>query len=253
MNLIPAIKALNLLLLNTKIFRHQKIFRNKRVAVIGAADSAFKEEQGEYINGFDYVIRQNKAILSLTPEKMRYVGNRTDVHFHSFFENEQSGGGRIDQELFREQGVKFLVNPISNLEGFRTHYAYFKRNLNKNKTYFLSPLLYQKMTRNFGKWVPTVGFSSLYTVLNSGCEEVYITGFTFFKTPYADNYRDHVKDTVKNDKFMMEQGRHNPDLELKEFIAQLEKAKKSGTKVRLDTALASIVKNIINERESKNF
>lgn len=241
MKIYNTLKGLKAMASGTKIFKPRDHFRNKRVAVIGAADSAFEKENGEYINGFDYIVRINKAPHSLTPEKHRFIGNRTDVLFHSFFELTEGGGGVIDWELYQKQGVQFLINPNNDFKGLVAHLNYFKRHFHKNKTYLLPHSLYKEITRNFGKWVPTVGFSALYTVLNSGCKEVYITGFTFFKTPYADDYRDEVKDVEKNTKFMKKQGFHNPDLELREFMTQAKENKEIN--IIMDEALTSIVNN----------
>lgn len=248
MGIINTVKGFRMMLSATRIFSPRKVFKNKRVAVIGAADSAFEKENGEYIDDFDYVIRINKAPHSLTEEKTPFVGSKTNVLFHSFYENTESGGGPIDFDLYQRQGIEYLVNPNSNVSGLRTHLAYFKRNQDPRRTYILPRNLYKDMTRNFGKWTPTIGFSALYSVLHSECKEVYVTGFTFFKTPYADNYRDHFKDMEVNEKFIEKQGIHNPDLELMEFIRQLRIS--NASRVVLDGALKSIVDTITKEKTS---
>lgn len=238
MKLIKTLKGLKMMAGGAKIFKPRNHFENKRVAVIGAADSAFEKENGEFINSFDYIIRINKAPHSLSPEKYKFVGNRTDILFHSFFELTEGGGGVIDWELYKKQGVKYVINPNNDVKGLIAHLNYYKRHFHKNTTYLLPWGFYKKITESFGKWIPTVGFSALYTVLNSGCKEVYITGFTFFKTPYAKDYRDDLKDVEKNNQFMKKQGFHNPDLELEQFIDQVEK--NSETKIMMDDALTSI-------------
>ncbi len=231
------------MLFSTKIFRPEDVFKGKRVAVIGAADSAFEKENGSYINSFDIIVRVNKAPHSWSPEKAKFIGNRTDVLFHSFYENTDSGGGPIDFELYGRQGIKFIVNPNHNIKGLRTHLNYFKRNLNNKITYFLPRRFCAKMTVNFGKIIPTVGYSALYTVLNSNCKEVFITGFTFFKTPYASDYRDHLIDMESNENHIKKQGIHDPDLEFNEFLLELDEIKNKHTLIILDTMLLKIVKN----------
>jgi len=228
----------------TRVFHPAKILKNKRVAVVGPADSAYKENLGDYINGFDYIIRINKAPYSLTSEKQKFVGKRTDILFHSFYENTTSGGGPIDFNLYQEQEVKFVVNPNNNFNGLRAHFNYYKRNLRNQRVYILPRKLYKTLIKEFGKWTPTVGYSALFSALYSGCSEVYITGFTFFKTPYADNYRDHFKDMEVNKNWIEEQQIHNPDLELLQFIKESEFIKtKTSTKVILDKDLENIVEN----------
>jgi hypothetical protein len=243
MKLLNSIKGLWLMLLSTKIFRPEDVFKGKRVAVIGAADSAFEKENGAYIDSFDIIVRVNKAPHSWSPEKAKFIGSRTDVLFHSFYENEISGGGPIDFNLYEKQGIKYIINPNNNFNGLRVHLNYYKRNLNDNLTYILARSFSEKITKNFGKWIPTVGFSALHTVLNSKCKEVYITGFTFFKTPYAIDYRNQLTSMKANQEHIKNQGLHNPDLELAQFIKQTESLKNSDIKIILDSALNDIVTN----------
>ncbi|WP_010228306.1 glycosyltransferase family 29 protein [Gillisia marina] len=245
MNLLNSLKGLKLFLSNTKVFHLDKIVKNKSVAVIGAADSAFKKELGSYIDSFDYIIRVNRGAIKLDENKKRFVGTRTDILFHSFFEFSESGGGPIDLEILQAQNNKFLVNPNSNIRGLRIQWNYYKRNLTEIVTYYLPYILYKSITKNLNSFIPTVGFSALYTVLNSNCSKLYISGFTFFKTPYADDYRDNLKDVEKNFKFIEKQGLHNPDLELAEFLRQFNK-NKNRIPIEMDPDLEDIVKRYGN-------
>lgn len=240
MKLFNSIKGLWLMLFSTKIFHPENVFKGKKVAVIGAADSAFEKENGNYIDSFDVIVRVNKAPHSWSPEKAKFIGSRTDVLFHSFYENTDSGGGPIDFELYAEQGIQFIVNPNNNIKGLRTHLNYFKRNLNNKITYFLPRRLCKKMTVDFGIIIPTVGYSALYTVLNSKCKEVFITGFTFFKTPYANDYREHLKDKKANENHLKKQGIHDPGLEFILFKKELNK-RESGN-INMDARLLGILK-----------
>jgi len=228
------------MLSSTKIFRPEDVFKGKRVAVIGAADSAFEKENGDYIDSFDVIVRVNKAPHSWSPEKAKFIGRRTDILFHSFYENSDSGGGPIDFELYEQQGIKYIINPNHNIKGLGTHLNYYKRNLNNKITYLLPRRFYEKMTVDFGKIIPTVGYSALYTVLNSKCKEVFITGFTFFKTPYANDYRDHLKDMKANENHLRKQGIHDPDLEFELFKKELNK-RESGH-INMDARLLGILK-----------
>jgi hypothetical protein len=242
MRIINSIKGLILMISSTRIFKPEEILKDKRVAIIGAADSAFECQNGDYIDNFDLIVRVNKAPHSWSPSKANYIGSRTDILFHSFYENTDSGGGPIDFELYAKQGIKYVVNPNFSIKGLRTHLTYFKRNLDKKRTFLLPRQFYKKMTANFGEVIPTVGYSALYTVLNSNCKEVFITGFTFFKTPYANDYRDHLKDMKANKGHLKSQGLHNPDLELLEFINQKRILEEnSSTKIIMDDALINIL------------
>lgn len=247
MKVLENISAMRRMVSASRIFNPQEHLAGKRIAVVGPADSAFEKPMGDYINGFDYVIRINKAPHSLSESKMPFIGNRTDVLFHSFFENNETGGGPIDFDLYKEQGVKFLINPNNCVFGLRAHLAYFKRNSYEDPTFLLPWNFYHQLRKNFGEYVPTVGYSALYTALHSGAKEVYITGFTFFKTPYMSDYRDHLKDVDTNQKHIKDHGMHNPDLELSEFIKNYMPHQSF---VKLDDALKDIVKTHYGSRSA---
>ncbi len=242
MKLLNSLQALWLMFFSTKIFYPEDVFKGKRVAVVGAADSAFEKENGDYIDSFDIIVRVNKAPHSWSPEKAKFIGSRTEVLFHSFYENTDSGGGPIDFELYEQQGIKYIVNPNHNIKGLRTHLNYFKRNLNNKTTYFLPRRFCEKMMVDFGITIPTVGYSALYTVLNSKCKEVFITGFTFFKTPYANDYRDHLKDMKANENHLKKQGIHDPDLEFELFKKELHSGESQ--QICMDARLSEILKTI---------
>jgi len=222
MKLIKGIYALFLMIFSLKIFNPKKEFKNKRIAIIGAADSAFVEKNGTFIDGFDIVIRINKAPHTWDPEKADYIGSKFTYLFHSFFENNYSGGGPIDWEYFDKLGIEKVINPNFTKKGLHTHINYYKRHLLFRKTYLLSQKSYCNLRRELREFVPTVGFSALLAALQSPCKEIFISGFTFFKTPYAKDYRGELEDPEANKKHIEDQGLHNPDLEFEAFKSALK-------------------------------
>jgi len=200
-----------------KIFKVDETFKNKRIAIIGAADSAFKERNGDYIDSFDIVIRVNKAPYNLDKEKIPFVGSKTNYLFHSFYENNFSGGGSIDWELYNRLDIEKLINPNRSFKGLVTHLNFYKRHLQNKVTYIISRKNYKVITNGLEDYIPTIGFSALMLLLNSDCKELYITGFTFFRTPYAEGYRDELSNMKANKDHINKQGIHNPKLEFKLF------------------------------------
>src|SRR5690348_8693302 len=101
-----------------RIFRPDRVFRNKRVAIVGPADSAYQQENGAFIDGFDYVIRLNKALVTWNKDNEKYLGRRTDILLHNFHENMDSGGGGpLDWTLFKRFGVRYLIQPRFDKDG----------------------------------------------------------------------------------------------------------------------------------------
>lgn len=241
MKFIKAFLGLLILPFNLRFFNPLSVFKNKRVAIIGAADSAFEIKNGEYIDDFDIVIRINKAIVNWNEKNEEYLGTKTDVLFHNFYENNHSGGGKLDFSLFNSRRINYVVNPNSDLSGVRLNYNFYKRYLKFNRTYILKPSLYKKMILPFGELKPTMGYAALWCALNSPCKELFITGFTFFKTPYSKGYRDHLVDMKSNERHIKNQGIHDPDLEFQEFLKIIKKI--PSNKLVTDNQLKLIIKD----------
>ncbi len=225
----------------SRIFSPQKEFKNKRIAIVGAADSVLESENGKIIDGYDIVIRLNKAPHSWDSIKSDYLGSKFTHLYHSFFENEFSGGGTIDWELYDELGIEKLINPNNSKMGYIAHLNYFKRHFSFRKTYMLSKAS-SKLTRNYlSGYTPTTGFSALISVLQCNCSEIYITGFTFFKTPYADGYRDELQNINTNQTHIEDQGLHNPQGEFEAFKKALRDSPCDN--IKFDSKLREILQN----------
>jgi hypothetical protein len=239
--LLNAIEGVFIMPFCMKIFDPQKVFRNKRIAIIGAANSAFQKEQGSYIDSFDIVVRINKALSTWNVSNEIFIGRKTDILFHSFFENNRSGGGPLDFDLFDKRSVLYVVNPINTFEGWRLNFNFYKKYKKARLTYILQKRAYHEMQKPFGRLRPTIGYAALYNVLNSPFKEVYITGFTFFKTPYGKGYRDDLVDMEANKKHIASQNIHDPEIEFKEFLKIIERQKDKA--ILFDETLQSIVAN----------
>lgn len=238
--ILNTIQGLRLFLSHVRIFDPEKTFRNKKVAIIGAAETALEEENARFIESFDLVVRVNKALHTWRPEQEKYIGKRTDILFHSFFENELSGGGPVDFDLFqRRHGLKYLVHPRNSLQGWRIQLNFYKRRPRKTESFLLPRKFYKKMQKDFGELIPTVGYAALYSILNAPCREIYITGFTFFRTPYAPGYRDHFREKEANSLHIQKQGLHDPDLEFRLFLHYLNK--NDWSTIHLDKGLTDII------------
>jgi hypothetical protein len=230
-----------------RIFRPDRVFRNKRVAIVGPADSAYEQENGAFIDGFDYVIRLNKALVTWNKDNEKYLGKRTDILLHNFHENMDSGGGGpLDWELFRSFGVRYLIQPRFDKDGWRLMFNYFKKHLVTNSAIYVFPYgYYKRITRLFDHYHPTRGFYALNSVLTAQCAEVFITGFTFFKTPYAKGYRDNIRDMNANKEHILKQGLHDINLEYTNFLKSVRET--PITKIIVDAKLYDILEADVPE------
>jgi hypothetical protein len=238
--LLNAIKGLYYLINNTQTLDPRTFFEGKRIAIVGPADSAYVKDNGSYIDSFDYVIRINKAPHSWNSEKSKFIGSKTDLWFHSFFENKESGGGKLDLDLIQDLHIKYLINPRTDFEAWRRTFNFYKKYNQPFPIYHLPTNLYDQIQILFPEGLkPTIGFTALASGLKSNCAELFITGFTFFKTPYAKGYRDHLLDMEENKKHFKKQGIHDADLEFELFQKSLIETKCD--KVILDSKLQEIL------------
>jgi hypothetical protein len=218
----------------------QNALAGKRVAIVGAANSAFNTGLGAHIDNFDVVIRINKAPLLLKEGKwMNDIGSKTDILFHSFFENEKSGGGSLDMEMFDALGIRQVLNPVAEYSGYRVTFNFYKKYLLRRTTYALPESAYSRIQHKLGTFRPTIGFCALHSVMETQFSELYITGFTFFRTAFGEGYRNDMKEAHQVQKYIKDAGMHDPDLEYDIFVEMLKVH--HGKNIILDNTLKRIV------------
>ena len=216
-------------------------FKGKRVAIIGGADSAYKEKLGEYIDSFDVVVRINNGVRVID-KYHEYVGKRTDFLFHSFYTEEDEGKSPIEVDLWRNKNVKNLIfsYSIEFLDYGRKYSNNFMK-VTKGK-YNYSCVNYKQTLENrelVYPTNPTTGIIAINTIMACHPKLIYITGITFFRTPHLSDYRDvglHIwRENVKSGK-----SAHNFDIEYKAF----KKLYCQHTAIfKLDTTLQQIIDN----------
>lgn len=188
--------------------------RGKRVALVGSADSACKEILGDYIDGFDVVVRLNKGVELVSERNAPFIGTRTDLLFHCFYEAKRGGGSPVTLDLWKQKmvgRVVFCYNEKTIPYGPNLRFFYNKY---KPKGIRIARISLDLSDDNFKKVLPfhpTTGFIALNTLLNCAPAELYVTGMTFFKTPFMHQYRDGDLDYWKKD--IKENGVHDPEIE----------------------------------------
>jgi hypothetical protein len=191
----------------------ESLFKNKRVAIIGGADSAFKIKNGEYIDGFDVVVRVNKGV-EIIEKHSEYIGKRTDVLFHCLYEESDYGGSPVTLDLWKKNKVKLLIFSLNkgiNRYALNNASNFFKKYKSEVPFGEVSVKLCKKNLIVPPPYSPTTGFIAINTVWNCSPSELYITGFTFLKTPHHQDYR---KGTVEHFTNMMNMhNSHNLDFE----------------------------------------
>lgn len=213
-------------------------FKDKRVVIIGGADSAYKEKLGEYIDSFDVVVRVNNGVRVIE-KYVEYIGKRTDFLFHTLYEDVDGGGSPIELELWQRMGVQNLVFSHHTNSIYGENLKRFVLSKQGDvKIVQMSEDVYQHNMRSIYPYHPTTGLIAIETILMCKPSMLYITGITFFRTAHQQEYRKGSLDQWLNI-IQSKDSLHNPEAEYAVF-KQLYFANKSV--FVLDKTLDEIIK-----------
>jgi hypothetical protein len=211
-------------------------FSGKRVAVVGGADSAYQEKKGEYIDSFDVVVRINKGVESIA-DYSDFVGKKTDILFHIFFEGTNKTSSPITPKLWKKSNIKALIRTTS--KGASQSYINKFLSIAKGINYVELPEnIIKSATKSINGYQPTTGFIALYTILKAEPKELYITGITFLKTPHSNAYR-----TISHREslsFLKKNNIHNTDIEFDWFFKKYHEFKEQNI-IKTDKKLCELL------------
>jgi len=214
------------------------VYDNKKVIVVGPASSSLSYMSGTEIDDFDIIVRINKSPITIKNNE-RLIGSRTDILYHCCDENSITGGGPLNIELIKAQQTKFVVYTYADKN---VAYNFYKSVLRHPKIKFVkvNADFYKSLRSRYKSKMPTTGLQALNHVLNSNFKELHITGFTFFKTPYANGYRDEYQSAEQATRLATSRGNHDPKDELRLF-KEIYCCVKPCRNIKLDSELSSLL------------
>ena len=155
-------------------------FENKRVALVGNAESLFNKNYGKEIDSHDVVIRMNKAAMLYTRFDCEEThGKRTDVWAVWNFNEYENYMNNIDKNI----KVIHMSGRIRN-------------SIKSTRVDFMYPLnMYSEIKKHAGKLQnPTTGLMMLDYLSHCNPRKVYIYGFDWKETPtFTDMNRKEEK------------------------------------------------------------
>lgn len=219
-----------------------EIFKNKRIAIIGPADSVFDEENGHYIDQFDVVVRINNSINNSNFKlNNKYIGSKTTVLFHGLDESPIMGCGKVTPSQWKKQGVEMVIFPLyeDRLQHQLNNYYYLN---NKHLPIMqVNSVLYQNIVNSLDDYRPSTGFAAIYMILQSQFKELYVSGFTFFKTPHVKGYKEGIENNVEVNELIKKFNIHNPENEYKLFKKLVKSSNKN---IKMDNVLNQLINKI---------
>jgi len=166
-----------------------EFLKNKRVVIVGPAQSMVGSKQGSLIDNYDVVVRIKK-VLSQFPHLSEDIGTRTNV-LYSWLDREPSNGGKINFESLEKDNVEFVCSAYP--KGLWFSEGNIEIFLNENKGKFKFHAMDKEAYLNVEGKIqtrPNTGICAILDILTHCISELYITGFTFFKGGYIKEYTD---------------------------------------------------------------
>lgn len=167
---------------NSKQTPYSDYLRGKNVILVGPADHV---DNSEYIDSFDVVVRLNKG-LNLVKNTNKY-GYKTHIIYMA---DTGSYNTLTSEEINNLDFIKFQFPDVSDNELME---LIGKDTQNEYKTIPFSDKIQRcnKKYLDFEKELqsrPFIGTVAIWDLLQYDIKSLYITGITFAKTKYSDDY-----------------------------------------------------------------
>jgi len=196
-----------------------EMIKGKRVAVVGPAPHIVGSKQRELIDSYDIVVRINKALP--IPEHLQVdIGTKTDLLYNCLNTWDECGGA-YNIDLWKKSGAQWVICPYPPIKPFDVDIKKFINHNNNRIPFRHFPIgPYNELFKTLGTR-PNSGYLAILDLLMYDIEELYITGFSFFKGGYYPEYRQKNEQQVMD--FMSKGCGHKQGPQIEHFKALMRK------------------------------
>jgi len=218
--------------------KYSSFLKNKRIVIVGPSSLLIGNNQGEFIDSFDVVIRQSRSYI--VPDSLiKDMGSRTDIIFsslHDVYDKGHLGTGKYFPFSKLSKTLKWFAMSAPNV-GLRI--KRFKREINKTDIpVYVVDHKWRTQMHNILNRSPSNGIISLCDTIRYDVKEIYVTGFTFYKVTDSNGwhyYKDYKPDPTKN------KGKGKGHNFEKEFLYFKDQVIKNREKVKCDDILEQLL------------
>ena len=139
------------------------------------------------LRAWDICALINKGYRSSLFQDIRKHAKET-VLFHCLDQQEDVGGGKIDSRHLRSLGIRRIFYPLHEAYFAWNVEAFHRGNRALLKLHRLSPGAYAELKQSIEGFTPTTGFAAIWTILSAPQSCLYVSGMTFFRTSYKQEY-----------------------------------------------------------------
>lgn len=231
-----------------------KFLKDKKVIIVGPAESLLERGNGNFIDSFDVVVRVNRGIEP-TFKNSDKIGSRTDILYNCMLEKDDNGG-KIDLNMLKLKNVKFVsyhsqVSYQGKAEPIKpNHLDNGKLKLMNSflKTHMIDYNFYNSISSQVN-CRPNTGFIAIFDLLFHEVKELYITGYTFYMDGFMKGYKDHLDEDFINRAYTSK--RHVQ----KNLFQFLKKKVKENNIIKTDAILTKILtlENLKKDEETLKY
>ena len=213
-----------------------RLVAQKKIAIVGRADSIIGSGQGEIIDSYDLVVRLNDefphqlslSATSLIPEHLwADIGKRTDILYNNlYYKTARAVESRLETMI--RSGERYICGPFPNISPFHWYIkAHGPRIAEKLPFRLVDKVLYADLKKTLSS-SPFAGTVAIMDLLQFNIQELYVAGFTCLQSEEDCIYRNRLKE---------EGSAHKPDNDFSWFKGII----RSDKRVKVDRILTEIL------------
>ena len=202
-----------------------ELLQNKNVILVGPCKSLEQSNKGEYIDGFDVVVRVKKG-YPIPNYRIKDLGSKTNILYSNLrMDNNTNNLNKSDIETLNNEKV-ILCYPQPLIKPYNHRYQLFK------KKYPEQDIVLNKDTINYLDFKKHCGFEptimtfAIMDLLQFGLKKLVCIGFSFREYGYLNEYKTLEQDKESFQRTYINFKSHDLEKEKDYFFNLIEKDKR---------------------------
>jgi len=172
---------------NTDLFA--QLLKGKRVVIVGPSSSLTGKGRGDFIEGFDLVVRTNKSFRTIPAARQGDIGKRLDILYNNMNITDSPGENNFDPADLYRRGVQYVCSPYPPVDPFRNDIIRFAaKNRGLLPFHHIDSQQYGRMIQ-YLQSRPFTGTCAILDLMKFDIKELHITGIDFYKYGYYKEYQ----------------------------------------------------------------
>jgi len=223
--------------------KYKHYLKGKKVCIVGPAPKIIGSSAGKVIDSYDVVVRLNNGYMFCNKHK-KDIGSRMDIIYQTAIPKLGRGITMPIEKL--QNDVKWICCSFPDKKHREKICNFVKYVDNRIPIHIVDRSRWNILSKSIGKQVgkdaisPTTGLATIFDLLDYDIENLYITGFTFFKVKKKREriyYKGYGTAPAYETPANLKDTKHNFKAELRYF----KKVIRSDDRITYDDVLKKVV------------